>query len=66
MVLGEPKEQQDSIRDIALEYGLMSNFTSFVAVDSSVKTKGKFGTTVVQPVPVPEGVLYESTVGGKR
>jgi Ca-activated chloride channel family protein len=51
------------IKAVALEYGLMSSFTSFVAVDATAKTAGDHGTTVAVPVPVPEGVKYETTVG---
>jgi Ca-activated chloride channel family protein len=50
------------VRQVALEYGLMSSFTSFVAVDSSARTEGAFGTTVAVPVPVPQGVRYETAV----
>jgi Ca-activated chloride channel family protein len=51
-----------AIRDTALEYGLVSDYTAFVAVDASHVTGGGFGTTVFQAVPVPEGVRYETTV----
>lgn len=50
------------VTDTALNYGLMSDFTAFVAVDSLSQTTGAFGTTVVVPVPVPEGVRYDTTV----
>ena len=40
----------------------MSAYTAFVAVDSTTRTAGEYGTTVVTPVPVPEGVRYETTV----
>jgi len=50
------------IRQVALEYGLMSSYTAFVAVDSSRKTVGDHGVTVVVPVPVPDGVRYDTTV----
>ncbi|MBN1488899.1 MAG: hypothetical protein JXA69_03190, partial [Phycisphaerae bacterium] len=50
------------IKEVALEYGLMSAFTAFVAVDSQSKTAGDHGTTVSVAVPVPEGVRYETTV----
>ena len=50
---------------LALEYGLMSAFTSFVAVDSKTRTAGGYGTTVPVAVPVPDGVLYETTVGSE-
>ena len=49
----------------ALDYALMSDFTAFVAVDSSVRTAGEFGTTVHVPVPVPQGVRYDTTVPEK-
>jgi Ca-activated chloride channel family protein len=50
------------IKHVALEYGLMSSFTAFIAVDSTAKTAGDHGTTVAVPVPVPEGVRYDTTV----
>ncbi|HYE99066.1 MAG TPA: VIT domain-containing protein [Planctomycetota bacterium] len=62
----EPSECVQEIKATALRYGLMSEFTSFVAIDSLSKTGGAFGTTVVQPVPVPKGVRYETTVGENR
>ena len=52
----------DRIRGVALDYGLLSKFTAFVAVDSSRVTEGDHGVTVEQPVPVPEGVRYDTTV----
>jgi Ca-activated chloride channel family protein len=52
------------IKSTALEFGLMSSFTAFVAVDSTEKTAGDHGTSVAVPVPVPEGVRYETTVSG--
>jgi Ca-activated chloride channel family protein len=45
-------ELPDQIKQVALDYGLMSAFTAFVAVDSSQPTAGAEGTTV--PVAVPE------------
>ncbi len=53
------------VKQVALEYGLMSAFTSFVAVDSLTHTQGAYGTTVGVPVPVPEGVRYDTTVQEK-
>ena len=55
-------ELPERIKDVALEYGLMSQYTAFVAVDSLTRTTGDHGTTVSVPVPVPEGVRYETTV----
>jgi len=58
-------ELADGIRSLALEYGLLSRFTAFVAVDSSQRTAGEVGYTVSQPVPVPHGVRYDTTVTEK-
>ena len=55
-------ELADLIKQTALDYGLMSAFTAFVAVDTTQRTAGDHGTTVATPVPVPEGVRYETTV----
>ncbi|HVS72493.1 MAG TPA: VIT domain-containing protein [Phycisphaerae bacterium] len=53
----------DQVKNVALDYGLISEATAFVAVDSTQVTAGDHGTTVAVPVPVPEGVRYETTVG---
>ncbi|MBN1846094.1 MAG: VWA domain-containing protein [Sedimentisphaerales bacterium] len=50
------------IKDLALEYSLMSRYTAFVAVDSSRRTEGDHGVIVPVAVPVPDGVRYETTV----
>ncbi len=55
-------ELATAIKQTALDYGLMSAYTAFVAVDSSQRTAGTHGTTVAVPVPVPDGVKYETTV----
>lgn len=57
------EEVRTTVTQTALAYNLMSSFTAFVAVDSMTKTEGEFGTTVAVPVPVPNGVKYETTVG---
>lgn len=59
---GDSREMSGEIRALALRYGLLSEYTAFVAVDSLTRTAGEFGTTVVQPVPVPSGVQYSTTV----
>lgn len=52
----------DAIKQTALEYGLMSAYTAFIAVDSTQTTQGDHGVTVAVPVPVPDGVRYDTTV----
>jgi len=57
------------ITETALNFGLASAYTSFVAVDSSARTAGDHGVTIEQPVPVPDGTRYDTTVEreeGKR
>ncbi len=58
----DPGELRANVKNLALAYSLMSKFTAFVAVDSSRKTEGDHGYTVAQPVPVPKGVRYDTTV----
>ena len=59
---GGPQDIATDILTTALNYNLMSKFTSFVAVDSATKTQGDHGVTVNVGVPVPDGVKYETTV----
>ena len=55
-------ELASEIKQVALDYSLMSAYTAFVAVDSRTRTAGDHGTTVHVPVPVPEGARYDTTV----
>ena len=55
-------ELPTQIKQVALDYSLMSAYTAFVAVDSLTKTAGDHGISVAQPVPVPDGVRYDTTV----
>ena len=52
----------DEIRELALTFGLVSAYTSYVAVDASAPTAGGHGTTVQVPVPMPAGVRYRTTI----
>jgi Ca-activated chloride channel homolog len=50
-------EQRDSILQLGLKYNLLTQYTSFVAVDHIVRVKNPDGTlTVDQPLPLPKGV----------
>ncbi len=55
-------ELPEQIKQVALEYSLMSAYTAFIAVDSSHQTAGDHGMAVSVPVPVPYGVRYDTTV----
>lgn len=58
----DPAWVASEVRSVALAHNLMSAFTAFVAVDSLSQTAGTSGVTVGVPVPVPQGVRYETTV----
>ena len=62
MLAGADGDFAGQIKNTALQYGLMSSYTAFIAVDSSRKTEGDHGVTVAVPVPVPDGVRYDTTV----
>ena len=44
------------ILELGLKYNLMTQYTSFVAIDEEIVNKDGKQTTVKQPVPMPEGV----------
>jgi Ca-activated chloride channel homolog len=54
--LGSRPEIQSQITRLGLEYHLMTRYTSFVAVDSVIRSSGKGAATVKQPAPMPAGV----------
>lgn len=63
--LAAREERSEAAREakrLALEHGLVSAWTSFVAVDALRRTGGDHGTTVPVAVPIPEGVRYDTTV----
>jgi len=62
MVSSSSTRLPERIKHLALDYNLMSAYTSFIAVDSTKRTAGRRATTVPVAVPVPEGVRYETTV----
>jgi Ca-activated chloride channel family protein len=55
-------ELAGAIKATALQHQLVSEYTSFVAVDTSRQTEGDSGVTVPQALPVPDGVRYDTTV----
>ncbi len=57
------QELKDEIVKTALDYHLMTQYTSFVAVEEKIVTKGGKATTVPVEVEVPDGVSREATVG---
>lgn len=45
-----------AILELGLKYNLMTNYTSFIAIDEQVVNKDGKQVTVQQPIPMPEGV----------
>ncbi|MGE0886936.1 MAG: VIT domain-containing protein [Blastocatellales bacterium] len=63
---GNPKEDvKEAITQLGLEYRLMTQFTSFVAVEEMTVTEGGQPRRVDVPVEMPEGVSYEGVFGDK-
>ncbi|MBP6822427.1 MAG: TonB family protein [Acidobacteria bacterium] len=63
---GSPKDDvEEAITQLGLEYRLMTQFTSFVAVEEMTITEGGQPRRVDVPVEIPEGVNRESLFGQK-
>jgi Ca-activated chloride channel homolog len=56
-------ELSEAITQLGLEYRLMTQFTSFVAVEEMVVTEGGRPRRIDVPVEMPEGVSYEGVFG---
>ncbi len=54
---------REAITQLGLEHRLMTQFTSFVAVEEMRVTEGGAPRTVEVPVEMPEGVSYEGIYG---
>ncbi len=62
---GDQKETKQAITNLGLTYGLLTEFTSFVAVDETVRDFAeKEAKTVKQPLPLPQGVSNNAISGG--
>ena len=69
--VSQAKELEEAITELGLSYNLLSEFTSFVAIDSEVVNKTGGAEQVKQPLPLPEGVsnhavAAESAPAGTR
>ena len=57
------EEHKEIITEIGLKYNLLTNYTSFIAIDSEIRNNTGDLTTVKQPLPLPDGVSNYA-VGG--
>jgi Ca-activated chloride channel family protein len=63
---GSPNaEVKDEITQLGLDYRLMTQFTSFVAVEERMVTEGGRPRRIDVPVEMPQGVSYEGVFGEK-
>jgi Ca-activated chloride channel homolog len=58
------EELRETITQLGLEYRLLTQFTSFVAVEEMVVTEGGQPRRIDVPVEMTEGVSYEGVFGG--
>jgi Ca-activated chloride channel family protein len=58
-------ELKETITNLGLEYRLMTQFTSFVAVEEMIVTDGGTPRRIDVPVEVPDGVSREGVFGEK-
>jgi Ca-activated chloride channel family protein len=57
--------QKDEITRLGIEYRLMTQFTSFVAVEETIVTVGGEPRRIDVPVEMPDGVSYEGVFGAR-
>ena len=55
-LLQQDDERVDMITELGLRYNLLTQYTSFVAIDSEVRNTEGDSTSVKQPLPLPQGV----------
>jgi len=64
MQRGSPKaEIREAVTKLGLDYGLVTQFTSLVAVEETVVVEGGRPRRIEVPVEMPEGVSYEGVFG---
>ncbi len=65
--LGRPDpNMREKVTKLGLDYGLVTQFTSFVAVEDRVVNEGGKTITIQVPVEMTDGVSYEGVFGGGR
>lgn len=66
MQAGDPgPEIKHAITKLGVDFGLMTQFTSFIAVEETIRTEGGRPMRVEVPVEMPAGVSYEGIFGSE-
>jgi hypothetical protein len=60
---GPRPEVERAITEVALRHRLVTQYTSFVAVEERIEVVGGVQRTITVPVEMPEGVSYEGVFG---
>ncbi len=61
---GRSEDLKNEVTELGLKYNLLTQYTSFVAIDSEIRNQDGKQTTVVQPLPLPEGVSDKAIGNG--
>jgi Ca-activated chloride channel homolog len=59
-------DHREEVTKLGLDFNLMTQFTSFVAVEETIVTDGTVPRRVDVPVGIPDGVSYEGIFGGEQ
>ncbi|MEM9984195.1 MAG: VIT domain-containing protein, partial [Bacteroidota bacterium] len=63
----DEEERKEEAIELGLQYNLLTNYTSFVAVDQASRNPGIENETVPTPLPLPQGVSNQAiAVRGSR
>lgn len=54
--IGNDTKLQEEITQLGLKYNLLTNYTSFIAIDSLIRNTNGKSVTVKQPLPLPDKV----------
>ena len=49
-------ENIEEVTNLGLKYNLLTAYTSFIAIDETIRNESGASETVIQPLPLPEGV----------
>ena len=62
--VSQDEQEIEEVTNLGLKYSLLTEYTSFVAVDSELRNESGQITSVKQPLPLPQGVS-NFAVGGR-